>query len=109
MDLVIQIYQLVKEMPREETGGLSGQMRRAAVSIPSNIAEGYYRYSDKELIKYLYIARGSCAKLETQLLITSRLKYASEQKVINALNMCEDVEKMINAFITHINNDFTPL
>ena len=96
-------------MPSEEINGLSNQMRRAAVSIPSNIAEGYYRYSDKELLKYLYIARGSCAELETQLHITFRLKYAPEQRIIDALNMCEEVEKMINAFITHINDDFTSI
>ena len=103
IELVIDIYQLVKGFPKEEVNGLSSQMRRAAVSIPSNIAEGYYRYSDKELLKFLHIARGSGAELETQLIIAAQLGYASEQKLEKAMLLCEEVEKMLNAFIGRIN------
>ncbi|MBE6818863.1 MAG: four helix bundle protein [Ruminococcaceae bacterium] len=105
MDLVVEVYQLVKEMPKEETHGLSNQMRRSAVSIPSNIAEGYYRYSDKELQKYLYIARGSSAELETQLIVVARLNLVSDITVQKTIAKCEEVEKMLNAFITRISKD----
>ena len=69
MDLTVQIYRLVKLLPKEELYALSDQMRRAAVSIPSNIAEGQSRYSNKEFIQFLNIAKGSNAELFTQLLI----------------------------------------
>ena len=67
MELVKEIYSLIKYLPKEELYGLSDQMRRAAVSIPSNIAEGQARYSNKDFIGFLYISRGSIAELETQL------------------------------------------
>ena len=69
IDFVEQIYRLVKQLPKEETYALSDQMRRAAVSIPSNIAEGANRKTTKEYIQFLYIALGSTAELETQLII----------------------------------------
>ena len=69
IDFVEQIYRLVKQLPKEETYALSDQMRRAAASIPSNIAEGANRKTTKEYIQFLYIALGSAAELETQLII----------------------------------------
>ena len=69
MDLVDEIYRLVKFLPKEETYALSDQMRRAAVSVPSNIAEGYERKSPKEFANFLSIARASRAELETQICI----------------------------------------
>ena len=66
MDLVIEVYNLVKELPKEEQYALSDQMRRAAVSIPSNIAEGQSRNSTKEFIQFLSVAKGSNAELQTQ-------------------------------------------
>jgi four helix bundle protein len=74
MDLTVEIYKLVKLLPKEETYALSDQMRRAVVSIPSNIAEGQSRNSDKEFANFLGIARGSNSELETQLQICIRLK-----------------------------------
>ncbi len=75
MELVTELYRIIKLLPKEEMYALSEQMRRAAVSIPSNIAEGYNRETDKELIRYLYIAKGSTAELETQIQIAINLGY----------------------------------
>ena len=76
MELVKEIYRLTREFPKEEIYGLVSQMRRAAVSIPSNISEGAARGGDKEFIQFLIIARGSLSELETQLLISHDLSYA---------------------------------
>ena len=78
--LFYEIYKLVKFLPKEEKFALSDQMRRAAVSVPSNIAEGYERNSDKEFINFLVIARGSRAELETQLYICVRQGYITQQQ-----------------------------
>lgn len=102
MDLVVEVYRLVKFLPREETYALSDQMRRAAVSVPSNIAEGYGRNSTKEFIKFLSIARGSLVELETQLLICSRLKYLQENEIELALHECTALNKMINSLMNKL-------
>ena len=73
MDLLVEIYHFVKKLPKEETYALSDQMRRAAVSIPSNIAEGRGRSSEKDYLRFLFIARGSQAEIETQLFACVRL------------------------------------
>ena len=78
MRLVFNTYQYTKRFPREETYGLAAQMRRAAVSIPSNIAEGKGRYSRKELLQFLVNARGSLLELETQIEIARHLDYLDE-------------------------------
>ena len=78
MDLVVATYRLSSQFPDEEKFGLTSQMRRAAVSVPSNIAEGAARNSTKEYIRFLYIALGSLSELETQLLISKRLEYLSD-------------------------------
>ena len=80
MNLVIHVYRFTKTFPKEETYGLVSQMRRAAVSIPSNIAEGKGRFSRKELIQFLLNARGSLLELETQIEIARTLGYASAQE-----------------------------
>lgn len=74
MELVLQVYQATREFPDTEKFGLITQMRRAAVSIPSNIAEGAGRGTDREFSRFLQIARGSLFELETQMLIAQRLK-----------------------------------
>lgn len=78
MQLVLDVYPLTSSFPREEIYGLTSQIRRAAVSIPSNIAEEVARYSRKEFSHFLYVALGSLAKLETQLLIARDLGYIQE-------------------------------
>jgi four helix bundle protein len=85
MDLVTLVYQNTAQLPKEERYGLTSQMRRAAVSIPSNIAEGSARKGDKELIQFITIALGSVAELETQYLIAIRLKLIEENNNLEDL------------------------
>lgn len=99
MDLTVEIYKLVKLLPKEETYALSDQMRRAVVSIPSNIAEGQGRNHTKEFINFLSIARGSNSELETQLQICVKLNYITEKEIENALKLCEEVGKMLSTLI----------
>ncbi len=104
MELVAELYRIIKLLPKEETFALSDQMRRAAVSIPSNIAEGYNRNSDKELLQFLYISRGSTAELETQIIIAINLQYFSNSDAEKAMNLCNEVRKMLNSFISYIHS-----
>ena len=97
MDLTVEIYNVVKRLPREETYALSDQMRRAVVSIVSNIAEGGGRNSDKEFINFLSIARGSLWELETQIEICVRLNYIDSTLASNIYNQTTEVSKMINS------------
>lgn len=97
MDLTIEIYSLVKSLPREETYGLSDQMRRAAISIPSNIAEGEGRDSDKDLSRFLSISRGSLWELSTQIEICERLGYLDRKRTENAHLLIIEIGKMIKS------------
>ena len=99
MDLTVEVYRLVKFLPREETYALSDQMRRAVVSIPSNIAEGQGCASTKEFVNFLAIARGSQTELETQLQICIKLKYFSDEQAESALNLCNEIHRMLNSLI----------
>ena len=83
MTLVVQIYKISEDFPKHEVYGLSSQIRRAAVSIPSNIAEGAGRKGDNEFTRFLYIALGSLSEVETQLEISHRLGYIKDIEVIN--------------------------
>ncbi len=97
MDLVSNIYKITESFPNKELYGLTNQIRRAAVSIPSNIAEGAARNSKKEFIQFLYIALGSLSELETQIIIENRLEYLN-----NLDTLSEDlkfVQKLINGLI----------
>jgi four helix bundle protein len=100
MDLVSNIYKITESFPNKELYGLTNQIRRAAVSIPSNIAEGAARNSKKEFIQFLYIALGSLSELETQIIIANRLEYLN-----NLDNLLEDlkfVQKLINGLIYYL-------
>ena len=99
MDLVAEVYRIAKLLPSEELNALSNQMRRAAVSIPSNIAEGQERSTTKDFIKYLFIAKGSKAELETQLLICARLQYLTQSQIETAQDLLVEIGKMLNAMI----------
>ncbi len=102
MDLVVVIYKLTSYFPPGEKFGLTNQMRRAAVSIPSNIAEGCARNSSKELKQFLYIARGSLAELETQVQIALRLEFIKSVKTEVVYDI-EILAKMLNSLINKIN------
>ena len=97
MDLVTAIYRTTRDFPKEEVYGLTNQMRRSVVSIPSNIAEGASRNSKKEFIQFLYIALGSVSELETQILIAQNLAYLQKSEVF--LNNIEAIKKMLNGLI----------
>lgn len=87
MQLVVDVYNITKGFPKDEIYGLTNQIRRSAVSIPSNIAEGCARQNDKETIQFLYISIGSIAELETQLLISKELGYIVEiESILAKLN-----------------------
>jgi four helix bundle protein len=100
--LVTNVYQLVKSLPKEETYALSDQIRRSAVSVPSNIAEGSSRNSKKEFIQFLYISLGSLCELETQLLIAKNVGYISSTEKMKSEII--SIKKMLNALITSIKN-----
>lgn len=98
MDLVEDIYRLIHTFPKSETYALSDQMKRCAVPIPSNIAEGSARNSIKEFIQFLHIALGSLYELQTQLEISRRIGYhAYTGDILTKIN---EIEKMLNALIT---------
>jgi four helix bundle protein len=99
MDLVREVYTLTRMLPSEEMHGLSGQMRRAAVSIPSNIAEGHARNSAKEYARFLSIARGSVAELETQLHLCPMLGYVRNEKIKPCIEMLDEIGRMTAAIV----------
>lgn len=105
MELVKEIYLLVRKLPKEETYALSDQMRRAAVSIPSNIAEGYGRKSKTEYIRFLDIARGSQYELETQIQICVMLGLLSEKDTEKAFALISEVGKMLNVLINKLQSN----
>ena len=97
---VTQIYKMTEKYPTHELYGLTNQIRRAAVSIPSNIAEGAGRKNTKEFIQFLYIARGSASELETQIIIAKKLGYMNdEESLISDITI---IRKMLNALITSL-------
>lgn len=99
IDLVIMIYQCTRGFPKEEIYGLTSQLRRAASSIPANIAEGSSRGYRKEYINFLYIAFASGAELETHLLISKKLKYLSGQDFDQTAKLLTEIMKMLNGLI----------
>ena len=95
MDLVEQIYVATRTFPKHELYGLASQMQRAAVSIPSNIAEGHTRAHSKEYLRHLSIARGSLAELQTQLEIALRLKYCSADEIGQLITQADSLGKQL--------------
>lgn len=99
MRLAREVYRLTQAFPREEIYGLVSQMRRAAVSVPSNVAEGAARASSKEFVQFLYTASGSLSELETQLLLARELGWITEEGIFN---LVERVRMMIFGLIRQV-------
>ena len=99
IEIITEIYSITANFPNEEKYGIVSQIRRAAVSIPSNIAEGCARYSDKENIRFLDIASGSLAELETQLIISKNLGFIESDDIINKLY---PISQMISGLKRHL-------
>lgn len=102
MDLAVDIYALTRGFPREELYGLVAQMRRAAVSIPSNIAEGFGRGQRRPFVQYLRIAQGSLKELETQTVLAERLGFANGEVSRDLAGRYGELGKMLRAFIASL-------
>ena len=99
MELTIEIYRFSSDFPKSEVYGLTSQLRRAGVSVPSNIAEGYGRGSRKEYVQFLCISQGSLKELETQVILAQRLNYESKAAAEGLLGLSEEVGRMLGALI----------
>jgi len=97
--VIEDIYRITKNFPKEEIYGLASQLRRSAVSIPSNIAEGFARFSNKEYKQFLFISLGSCAELSTQIIIALRLGYFENKEADKLLNEIDEISKMTMSLI----------
>jgi four helix bundle protein len=105
IELSVLIYEITKSFPKDEIFGLTSQLRRASVSIPSNIAEGYGRGSSGAYVNFLKTSRGSLYELETQLTIAKKLKYI-DNELYTKLNRCtRELEKMLNSLINKLTNN----
>ena len=100
---VTEIYRVSKNFPKSEMYGLTSQLRRSSISIPSNIAEGAARKSNKEFIQFLYIALGSVAETETQLEIANNLNYLDEFNNLN--NQINDIRRLTQGLIRYLKED----
>lgn len=103
VELVVKIYLATKGFPGNEVYGLVAQMRRAAVSVPSNISEGFARQHNREYKQFLYIALGSCAELDTQLIIADKLKYMNAEEVNSFQEDVNILSRMIMSLIKKLN------
>jgi len=104
MDLVVICYKITRKFPRSEIYGLTSQLQRAAVSIPSNIAEGHQRQHSKEFLQHLSIAYASLAELETDIEIARRLDYIAEDQTNNVFAQAAEIGRMINGLRKSITN-----
>ena len=103
IEIVKDIYLIVKKFPKLELYSLTNQMQRASLSIPSNVAEGFNRFHNKEYKQFLYIALGSCAELETQIEIAKELKYINEDNKKIILEKINHESRMITNLIKKLN------
>lgn len=108
MQVVQLIYEVTRQFPEEEKFGLVNQMRRAAVSIPSNIAEGYRRVTRKDYIRFVRIAFGSASELETQVEISKRLKFGSEAVLHDPSSLLSDVQRMLHRLAIRLGEGHNP-
>ena len=109
LNLAVDCYQLTKDFPKEEMFGLAIQIKRSAVSVPSNIAEGRSRIHPKEFIQFLSLSRGSLAELETQLEISQRLGFSNSEKYLKLFCAITHITKMLNATLTTLRTKLNPL
>ena len=100
IELVAEIYKLTDNFPKSELYGITNQMRRAAVSVPSNIAEGYIRKHRQEYIQFLRISFGSGGELETQIIIAKKIGLSSVKNFENSEKLLDEVMKMLNKLIS---------
>jgi four helix bundle protein len=102
IDFVISVYKETEAFPKEEKFGLTSQLRRAAVSIPANIAEGAARRSGKEFVHFLSNAQGSASEVDTELLIAHRLKYLSEPKYKELIDELDEIGRMLTGLSQYV-------
>jgi four helix bundle protein len=100
MELVTEIYRITRDFPKDELYGLVSQLRRAAVSVPSNLAEGYGRNSRNEFHQFVGVARGSLAEVETQIEIAKNLHYISEESCSELLSRVDEVGRVLTGLRT---------
>lgn len=103
METVVDIYRLTSLFPKEELFGLVSQMRRAAGSVPSNVAEGFNRAHSGEYKQFLYISLGSCAELETQIELSTRLGYSTEPQALAILRKLDHESRMLMNLAKRLN------
>ena len=102
MELAVLVHKLTATFPRHEVFGLAGQLRRAAVSVPSNVAEGSARRTTRDLAAFLHVARGSVAELETQLLLARKVGYLDEAALDSVSPTLDEVGRLLNGLITSL-------
>ena len=102
--LCLDLYRITRNFPKEERYGMTSQIRRAAVSIPSNIAEGYGRKTTSDYMRSLYIAYGSVCELETQVLLSGDLNYVNKENLQALKDNTKEVERMLKALIKSLEN-----
>lgn len=102
---VTQIYKAVKGFPKEELYGLTSQIKRSAISIPSNLSEGYGRKSRKDYLRFLQIAMGSLFEIQTQLEISKNLEFLSESHFNELYENSREIERMLSSLINKISNN----
>ncbi len=103
IEIVKDIYNIVEKFPKQEFYGLVSQIQRSAVSIPSNVTEGFNRFHNKEYKQFLYIALGSCAELETQVEVASELRYINDENKKGILEKIKHESRMLTNLIKKIN------
>ena len=104
MELAERVYELIRTFPTEERYAWSDQIRRAVISIPSNIAEGQGRDSKQEFLRFISIARGSLCELETQLLLAQKIGYVSEDNISQFLSQCAEISRMLRSLSNYISS-----
>jgi len=102
MDVVEEVYKISASFPRHEQFGLTAQVRRAAVSIPSNVAEGFARPGKADYIRFLDISRGSANEVETQLMVAERLKFASTERTGRVVQLVNEVQRVLKGLVDSI-------